>query len=40
MSFSQKTYPQKYGSDRNIDWNTAIDIAKKLDKAKNHGCMN
>ena len=40
MSFSQKTYRQKYGSDRNINWNTAIDIAKKLDKAKNHGSMN
>ena len=40
MSFSQKTYRQQYGSDRNINWNTAINIAKKLDKAKNHGCMN
>ena len=40
MSFSQKTYRQKYGSDQNINWNTAIDIAKKLDKVKNSGFMN
>ena len=40
MSFAQQQYREKYGSDRNINWNTAINIANKLDKQKGLGCMN
>ena len=40
MSLAQKQYREKYGSDRNIDWNVAIDIAKKVDRKKGLGCIN
>ena len=40
MSLAQKQYREKYGSDRNINWDVAIDIAKKLDREKGLGCIN
>lgn len=40
MSLAQKQYREKYGGDRNINWDKAIDIAKELDRQKGLGCIN
>ena len=40
MNFAGEQYRSKYGSDRNINWDKAISIAKELDRQKNLGCIN
>ena len=40
MNFAGEQYRSKYGSDRNINWDKAISIAKQLDRQKNLGCIN
>ena len=39
MSFAKEQYRKEYGNPNNVNWNTAIAIAEKVDKQKGMGCF-
>ena len=39
MSFAKEQYRKEYGNPNNVNWNTAIAIAEKVDKQKGLGCF-
>ena len=39
MSFAKEQYSKRYGNPSKVDWNSAIYIAKEVDKRKGLGCL-
>ena len=39
MSFAKEQYRKEYGNPNNVNWNTAIAIAEKVDKQEGLGCF-
>lgn len=39
MSFAKEQFRKKYGNPNNVNWNTAITIAEKVDMQKGLGCF-